>query len=359
MDLATIAAAVLRPGAPTGSRDERIVISLRLVGSLLDGRARLAEVSPDLAREVRAAAADAQATLILPAGPGPARIDLGGRQFVLPAVLRDALLAVLAGSAGQAAARAASPAAAMTAGASSAPLSLPTQALVVAAEAEMSSNAAAANALAASGALRSARNEANRLPGQPVSFEDPVLDPREPGATASRLAARVAGSGIFFEAHVAQWMRGERSADAVQGEAQQLVRAELAEPARAEARTAVQLDALHRGTITLSGPAWAGQSMLLELGREHQVLPDGASGAGENAQSVFVARLQLDLPRLGPIEIRLRLAGESIAATIEAGGSSGSVAEIEPALPEFASALTARGLRPVLLQAIERAKVTG
>src|SRR5262245_57871290 len=113
MDLATIAAAVLRPGASVGLRDERIAISLRLVGSLLDGRARLAEISPDLAREVRAAAADAQATLILPAGPGPARIDLGGRQFILPAALRDALLAALTGSMAQAATRATARAATM------------------------------------------------------------------------------------------------------------------------------------------------------------------------------------------------------------------------------------------------------
>lgn len=358
MDLGTIAAAVLRPGAPAGLRDERIAISLRLIGSLLDGRARLAEISPDLAREARAAAADAQATLILPAGPGPARVDLGGRQFVLPAALRDALIAVLTGSAGQPTATAAmSPSAALVGGAN-ALMRLPTQALVVGTPADgTGANSAAANVLASSGALRTARNESNRPPGQPVAFEAPVLDPREPGATASRLAARVAGSGVFFESHVAQWMRGDRTAEAVQSEAQQLARAALVDPARAEARTAVQLDALHRGAITISGPAWAGQPMQLELARDPQVLPDGATGAGAGAQPVFVAHLRMDLPRLGSIGIRLRLAGESIAATMESDSASGSIAELERALPEFASALTARGLRPVLLQAIAPAEV--
>lgn len=353
MDLGTIVAAVLRPGAPTGLRDEKIAVSLRLVGSLLDGRARLAEVSPDLVREVRAAAADAQATLILPAGPGPARIDLAGRQFVLPASLRDALVALLNGAPGpEASARAA--VRNVPAADANAAMRLPTQALVVAASADLTT---AANTLAASGALRSARNEATREPGRAVVFDTPVLDPREPRATADRLAARVSGSGVFFEAHVAQWMRGDRTAEAVQREAQQLARSVLADPARAEARTTVQMDALQRHVVALSGPAWAGQPMGLELGADPQVLPGGAKGAREGSDAVFVARLAMELPHLGRIEVRLRLAGESIAATIE-GGTAASLDEIERALPEFASALTARGLRPILLQAVRAPEVT-
>ena len=358
MDLGTIAAAVLRPGASVGLRDERIAVSLRLIGSLLDGRARLAEISPDLAREVSAAGADGHATLVLPTGPGPARIELGGRQFVLPTELRDALVALLNGPAGQNTPRAAAPATGSSTAAANAQMRLPTQALVLAASAESSTaDAAAANALASSGALRSARNEAVRTPALATPFEVPVLDPREPGATAARLAARVAGSGVFFEAHVAQWLRGDRSAEAVHSEAQQLARAASADPARAETRTAVQLDTLHRETISLAGPAWLGQPMLLELGRDPQVLPDGANGASDKAQPVFVARLRLDLPRLGCVEIRLRLAGDAIAATVASSSATGSMAELERALPEFASALSARGLRPVLLQALAPAEV--
>jgi hypothetical protein len=357
MDLGAIATAVMRTGASMGQRDERIAVTLRLVGSLLDGRARIADISPDLVREVRAAAADAQATVILPAGPGPARIDLAGRQFVLPPDLRDALLAALNG-----AARKPSTPSSATPAAASQPrtmneMPLLTQALAAATPAESASvTSATANALAASGALRTARNESNRTPGQAVTFDAPVLDPREPAATASRLAARVGQSGVFFEAHVAQWVRGDRSADAVQSEAQQLARAMLADPARAEARTTVQIDALQRGAVALSGPAWAGQPMQLELGRDPQVMPDGASGAQVDAPPVFFARLRMELPRLGTVEVRLRLAGESIAATVESDGAA-STAELERALPDFAAALAARGLRPVLLQALAPAEI--
>jgi len=187
---------------------------------------------------------------------------------------------------------------------------------VLAASAESpAASSAAANLLAASGALRTARNESVRTPGQTVGFETPVFDPREPAATAERLAARVSDSGTFFEAHVVQWLRGDRSAEAVQREAQQLVPT-FSDPTRAEARAGVQLDALHRQAIALSGPAWSGQQLLLELARDPQVLPDGANGSAGNADQVYVARLKMELPRLGAIEIRLRLAGESVAALV-------------------------------------------
>jgi hypothetical protein len=357
MDLGTIATAVMRTGASMGQRDERIVVTLRLVSSLLDGRARITDISPDFVREVRAAAADAQATLILPAGPGPARIDLAGRQFALPPSLRDALLAVLTGAAEKPPAQTPAFPATLPQTRTANEIPLPTQALVVATAAQGANvSAAIANALAASGVLRSVRNESSRTSGQAMTFEAPVLDPREPAATASRLAARVGQSGVFFEAHLAQWMRGDRTADAVRSEAQQLARAMLVDPARAEARTAVQIEALHRDAVALSGPAWAGQPMQLELGRDPQVLPDGANGASGAAPPVFFARLRLELPRLGTVEVRLRLAGESIAATVETAGAASS-AELEQALPEFAAALTARGLRPVLLQALAPAEV--
>jgi hypothetical protein len=146
-------------------------------------------------------------------------------------------------------------------------------------------------------------------------------------------------------------VRGERSTDAVQDEAQQLARTLVGDPARSEARAATQLHALSRETIVMTGPAWAGQAMQLDLAREMQVLPDGAQAAPADAAAVFVARLQMDLPHLGRIEVRLRLSGASVAATIHAPASSGALAHLEGALPEFAAALSARGLRPVLLQA--------
>ena len=108
-------------------------------------------------------------------------------------------------------------------------------------------------------------------------------------------------------------------------------------------RYSVALDVLHRQSIALEGPAWAGQPVRLLIGRE----PDAAREG--DAQRVFRARLVLELPRLGRVEVDLRLAGDAIAADIAAAGRA--QAHLHAALPEFAAALQARGLRPVALAA--------
>jgi len=349
MDLATVATAILRPGALVGARDERTAFSLRTLGALLDGRLRLADVSPDLAREARAASGQARATLILPAGPGPARIEFGGRQFVIPASVRDALLAALS----DAQPGRATPSAAQTNAAARDPnlvVRLPTQALVAPPGAEHSATAAAANTLAASGTLRAARNESARDAAPRAVFEEPVLERGDAAAAAGRIAARVSASGAFFESHVAQWLRGDRSAESVRAEAQQLSRTAAGDPARVDARSALQVETLQRQSIALAGPAWPGQPMFLEIGRDPYALPESVEGTAAAAGQVFAARLAMELPRLGRIEVRLRLAGHAVAATI-ASDVAARVEEIAAALPEFAAALQARGLHAVLLQA--------
>ncbi len=357
MDLLAVASTGLRPGAPF-VRDDRVALSLRLIGSLLDGRAGFGDINPDFVREVRAAGADAPATLILPAGPGPARVEVNGRQYPIPAALRDALVAALPAPArdGAAAPPASLPSAPAAGAAHEVPLSLqlPTQALVVPPDQRgAAANAAIANQLAASGTLRMARNDGASEPAHTAAFDTPVFDPRTPQATAERIAARVGASGVFFESHVAQWMRGERTAESVRTEAADLTRIAARDPARAETRGTLQVETLQRQTIALAGPAWQGQSMLLELGRDPHTIRDADDGRRAGAiDPMFVARLRLELPHLGLVEVRLRLAGDRIAAQIE-GDSTDGVRRLVEALPEFGAALEARGLRPVLLQAMQ------
>jgi flagellar hook-length control protein FliK len=362
MDLGSVVAAVVRPGAVLGVRDERTAFTLRLLGPLLDGRASPAEVSPDFMREVRAAGGDAQAILVIPAGPGPARVEINGRQYPIPAVLREALVAALpaptrTGAAEPAGMPPASQPMPVSQDARVA-LQLPTQALVAPADQRgAATTAAAANLLAASGTLRAARNEAASEPAHPATFDAPVFDPRQPAATPERIAARIGGSGAFFEAHVAQWVRGERSAESVRAEAADLARAAARDPARAEARGALQVETLQRQAIALAGPAWQGQPMRLELGRDPHALRDAAGdGRAAPIDPMFVARVRLELPHLGLVDVRLRLAGDRIAAHIE-GSTPEGVRRLVEALPEFGAALGARGLRPVLLQAVHEGAV--
>jgi hypothetical protein len=323
MDVAALTAAAARP-ALSSDRGERIAFTLRALGPLLDRGLRLGQFGAELARAVASATGTERAILILPPGPGPLRIEFAGRQFVLPTSVRALLLQAIA------APPAAPPAPAAAGVPAAAPLLAP---------------AVGAALLAASGAVRAPRDASSepRSDAPAVAFDEPLVDAAAPAATAQRIAQRVQTCGVFFESHLAQWARGDRSTDAVRAEAQQLQRAFGGGEGATEARASVALDVLHRQSIALEGPAWAGQPVRLLIGRE----PDAAREG--DAQRVFRARLVLELPRLGRVEVDLRLAGDAIAADIAAAGRA--QAHLHAALPEFAAALQARGLRPVALAA--------
>jgi hypothetical protein len=324
MDIAALTAAVVRL-PPTSGRGERIAFTLRTLGPLLDRGLRLGQFGAELARAVANAGAAERAVLILPPGPGPLRIEFGGRQFVVPAQVRATLLAAIAAQPTAAAARA--------------PAAAPAQVPVAA-------DAAMAGVLAASGAVRTPRRAPERATSETaaLAFDEPLLDPQAAGATAQRIARRVEASGAFFEAHLAQWAHGERSTAAVRAEAQQLQRTFGSGEAATETRAAIAVDVLQRQTLVLAGPAWAGQDVRLQVGRE----PDDAR-AGAGSGPVFRAQLKFELPRLGRVEVDLRLAGVAVAAAFAADANA--QAQLDAALPEFASALEAHGLQPVALAA--------
>jgi len=79
-----------------------------------------------------------------------------------------------------------------------------------------------------------ARNESNRTDAHPVLRSRRRYSIRTIRATARNLAARVSASGVLVEAHVAQSVRGKRSSDGLQDEAQQLARTLVGDPARSE-----------------------------------------------------------------------------------------------------------------------------
>ncbi len=191
-------------------------------------------------------------------------------------------------------------------------------------------------------------------------WDTPLHDARSPpglkpagagldvGQTAARLRANVEHSGLFFESHASQWAHGQRSDEALRAEL--AARSEPASPVHAngKARTAAQLDVMQRQSIFLAGPAWPGQPVTIELAPEQHADDTMLTSAG--AQRVAAATLHLELPNLGAIVVRLRLAGDAVAAEFE----SSRTPLVESALPEFDAALQARGLRPVHLSAVDR-----
>jgi hypothetical protein len=362
MDLALLAPAVRRlthaPAAEVRAL-ERVTLAARLLVLVLDTHGADSGELADLAREARALSlTDGHVVLVQPAGggAGSVRVEIGARQFALPAVLRDALLAALAqreaanephgvepqpharqpaAAAAQAAASAADPAARARA-----------WALAVQLAAASESAGAADPAAAARPAARAA--------AALIEFMAPLLD--GPGAAdaeriAQRLHSALERSGLFFEAHVAQWARGERDVASVQNEMARLIapRREPGAPLLAGGdRIAAQLDVLQRQTIALHGPAWPGQSVELALGRDPDAVDADAApdGAGD-ARRVFCATLRMRLPALGALTIKLRLAGNAVAAHVE----TAQPRELGDELASFGAQLEARGLQPAALTA--------
>lgn len=363
MDLGLVANSARRVGAvELRGGAERIALSTRLLVPLLQGQALGDASMAQLTRDLRAQLAsggDRNVTLILPAQAASeaqaARIDLGGRQFAIPAALRDALLAQLmptgrvppaavaaAAVVDEAAARAWAVGAQAQAAAGAAP-PLPLAAAISASTAGATREVARALAPQQTTALRD-----QALPA--TGFERPLLNNGVAAllpiaainGVAARLQQQLERSGMFFEAHLAQWTAGARSTDEIRAE---LLHMSASGQALAEGnaqRVAAQLSVLQHQGLVLQGPAWPGQPMQLEVRRE----PPPAEMAAD-AAPVFTATLRLDLPQLGPIEVKLRLAGEAIAASVNCRDPAAIAAEV-PALVEQ---LRARGLTPVAIQA--------
>jgi flagellar hook-length control protein FliK len=359
MDLGTIASVIRRVGAANDARAgaERIVLNLRAMLPLLEGQGRLGAVPNQLVDDLRSIATSGdEAVLVLPPGAGAARIDAGLRQLVIPATLRDALLAVVDRTAANARTNAAPMTASPAATAIPAEAAATARAWAVSAQA----SAAAAIALAGSGSARTVgRSVENDRTPSPVSFSQPLIAAPEPAAPvksiAERLRSTLERSGLFFESHLAQWTRGERSTDALRQELVQLqtrpadpLAVSIAPGAAQAARVAGQLEVLQQQSVVLQGAAWSGQPLSIEISRER--LGDGGDAANEASSGVFNATLQLELPHLGTVVARLRLAGDTIAAAFESSRADA----IDEALPEIREGLESHGLSPVLLRTVAR-----
>ncbi len=221
----------------------------------------------------------------------------------------------------------------------------------------------------------------------------PLLSSAPAGAGAPaelpvNLRQALSSSGLFYEAHQAEWTRGERPLQALLQEPQGRLAplqdpptrlAPLQDPptrltapeapqsaAVGETPTSVpaaasgaageaprqhdnavhaealglvreQLASLDRRQVQWAGEAWPGQPMQWEVDD-----PTQRSG-GDTALPQWHSRLSLDFPRLGPIVAELSLVGQQARLVLRAGQAP-TVAEASAARAELAQRLAASGL---------------
>jgi hypothetical protein len=167
----------------------------------------------------------------------------------------------------------------------------------------------------------------------------------EPQRFAATLADAVSGSGVFFESHLAEWVRGKRSLGLVRAEAES--RAAAVAPAAdmpqrpmtaGAAALQQQLSLLVTSEIAFQFAAWPGQTASLEMG------PAPDDGDNEAApERDFVARLQADMRELGPVHATLSLTSCGIEVALRAD-SPNTAAAMRNGLASLTSAFIGAGL---------------
>ena len=339
MDLTAIVNAARRlPEGELRAPGDRIAVGVRLLAALVES----VGATPELARELRARPAAETLDVIVPAGSGQARIDLGQRQIAIPAALRDAVLSAL-----ERMAHSARPPDVPHAVAAPAAATVDPSATVrmIAASLQTAAAAAARSDEFTRALPRTPAGRARALdPAPHAAFDRPLLQtPADAASGAARLQAAVERSGLFIESHLAAAARGDaRAADLTAGDLRPLASVPTA-------RTSAQLDVLAREALLLHGPAWAGQSATIELARERSTDADAHRAEGDSDTGAFSARLSFDLPCLGPLQVRLRLSGAAVAVAV--AGEDRTLIERE--LPQLAAQFESRGLRPVALQSAQ------
>src|SRR5690606_11451977 len=200
---------------------------------------------------------------------------------------------------------------------------------------------------------------------------------QSPEQVARALVRSLATSGLFYESHLQEWVEGQRPLDALRAEPQQrfvatLMRAAGAPPAGnaeasapasggtsvpasataatnaataplPEALAAIvreQLDALDFRRVHWQGEVWPQQPAELEIAEE-----DARRRAGEAAPSQrgWATTLRLRLPKLGDVEARILLDGDSFAVNVRADAKS--LPALQSGRTAFAAALNEAGIR--------------
>lgn len=190
-----------------------------------------------------------------------------------------------------------------------------------------------------------------------------VADPAPPSlhTLPARLAQTVRESGLFYEAHLARWVRGSYPFEALRNEPQARLGqagqglSGLAElkgmPEEAARLAGQQLHMLEGGPFLWQGLVWAGQGMDWLV----QERPGGQGESGEHAHHEhWHTELRLNLPRMGLIQARLSLQGRDVDLQLRVRETR-VMAILQEALPALQRGLEAAGLRAVNLSVLDEA----
>lgn len=154
--------------------------------------------------------------------------------------------------------------------------------------------------------------------------------PPAPEHLAQQLSDTIAQSGLFYESHLTEWVKGERQLPDLMREPQMQRQALGADnAARAAAAAAgpdlasaqminMQLHAHEQSRVQWNGEAWPGQAMQWEIRREARDggrqpgKGDGGDGDGAPPEPIWRSGVRFRFPILGQVSATVTLVGDQV-----------------------------------------------
>ncbi len=164
--------------------------------------------------------------------------------------------------------------------------------------------------------------------------------------TIADMVKSIENSGLFYEAHLQEWNEGQRSEDDIRNEPQNSWGPEdvlddgdtpgTDQPRESTRVVAAQLGQLERPAMHMTLPGFFNDRVSLTIEPEQR-------RQKETKQiPAWFATLRMDLPQLGPLELRITLMGNQCNVVVKTDEQTRGV--VSAAFPELMEAMSAAGL---------------
>ncbi|NGZ84343.1 flagellar hook-length control protein FliK [Duganella sp. SAP-35] len=182
------------------------------------------------------------------------------------------------------------------------------------------------------GAVQTGQAAQLALIGKTALFGNAAPDTAE---LAQKLQNSISQSGLFYESHVTQWVKGERTLPELMREPQMQRLAQGGDNAARAAANGPDLSAaqminqqLHtqeQGRVQWQGQAWPGQPMQWEIRREQRDGRKDEGGADAEPEQVWRSGVRFRFPALGTVSASVTLIGGQVHIQVQTGSDDTAV----------------------------------